>query len=83
MPVLFCSYTCETALTNVSYTRTARNVSSFGQKPSAAGGRIIKDIIALHLLNQHQVESTTKLANLMLEFVQFEILLKERSTLEE
>lgn len=82
MPVLFYLYTGETALTNVSYTRTARDVSSFGQKRSAAGGRVTKDI-ALHLVSQHQVESTTKLANLMLEFVQFEILLKERSTLEQ
>lgn len=82
MPVLFYLYTGEIAFTNVSYARTARDVSSFGQKPFAAGGRIIKDI-ALHLLSKHQVESTTKLANLMLEFVQFEILLKERSTLEQ
>lgn len=47
-------HTGKTAFTNVSSTVTARDVSCFSYKSSAAGGSMIKDI-ALHLLSKCQV----------------------------
>lgn len=47
-------HTGETAFTNVSSTRIARDTSCFGYKSSAAQGSMIKDI-ALHLLSKCRV----------------------------